>query len=430
MSKKYILGLVFILLVTIIWSLASVITQFIYVNEKFQSPILLTYISSSMFSMYLILWQILIRLGYAKDIRSNDNNNDDNNDNKKDLTLYNPLVHDDSIDSTDSTTNFIDSQKEFNNDNDNDTINDTINDSINDNIIISRQSNQYEYRSIMKRILQPIPNNYTHIDILYTGLLLFPLWFISNCFYNYSLLLTSITSSTIISNFSGVFTLFFSWLFGIEIVTKEKLTGLALCMCAVILVALNDEENDNDNNHSFVGDFLTLLGAMGYGLYTTILRLKVTSDESVPMQLVLGYLGLTTAILCSPIIISMSLLNFGNLDKLTLAVFGFVLLNGFLDNVIADYLWARAVLLTSPTVATVGLSLTIPFAILLDFMLKGEFSLYSFMGAVLFILGFIILNVNFDQWSEYCFNSRNSRNQNENNNIVLHTVERNNTVEL
>ena len=120
MSKKYILGLVFILLVTIIWSLASVITQFIYVNEKFQSPLLLTYISSSMFSMYLILWQILIRLGYAKDIRRNDNNNDNSNDNKKDLTLYNPLVHDDSIDSTDSTTNFIDSQKEFNNDNDND----------------------------------------------------------------------------------------------------------------------------------------------------------------------------------------------------------------------------------------------------------------------------------------------------------------------
>jgi hypothetical protein len=37
------------------------------------------------------------------------------------------------------------------------------------------------------------------------------------------------------------------------------------------------------------------------------------------------------------------------------------------DNVVADYLWARAVILTSPTVATVGLSLTIPLAFISDF---------------------------------------------------------------
>jgi solute carrier family 35 protein F5 len=45
-------------------------------------------------------------------------------------------------------------------------------------------------------------------------------------------------------------------------------------------------------------------------------------------------------------------------------VFGFVMLNALFDDVIADYLWARSVLLTSPTVATVGLSMTIPMAIL------------------------------------------------------------------
>ena len=94
------------------------------------------------------------------------------------------------------------------------------------------------------------------------------------------ILLTSITSSTIISNLSGIFTLYFSWLFGIENVTKEKVIGLFICMCAVILIALKDKRSNIENNHSFTGDFLTLLGAAGYGLYTTILRIKVTDDET------------------------------------------------------------------------------------------------------------------------------------------------------
>ena len=49
--------------------------------------------------------------------------------------------------------------------------------------------------------------------------------------------------------------------------------------------------------------------------------------------------------------------------SLTAPVLGLIVLKGLLDNVLSDYLWARAVLLTSPAVATVGVSLTIPMAI-------------------------------------------------------------------
>jgi solute carrier family 35 protein F5 len=38
------------------------------------------------------------------------------------------------------------------------------------------------------------------------------------------------------------------------------------------------------------------------------------------------------------------------------------LLQGLLDNVLSEYLWATAVLLTSPSVATVGLALTVKLA--------------------------------------------------------------------
>ena len=44
-----------------------------------------------------------------------------------------------------------------------------------------------------------ITAEYCHLDVLKIALVVSPLWFIANCFYNYSLYMTSITSSTIIS---------------------------------------------------------------------------------------------------------------------------------------------------------------------------------------------------------------------------------------
>ena len=57
---------------------------------------------------------------------------------------------------------------------------------------------------------------------------------------------------------------------------------------------------------------------------------------------------------------------FGGLEALfenvTSAALAVVLLKGLIDNVLSYYLWARAVLLTSPTIASVGLSMQIPMA--------------------------------------------------------------------
>ena len=54
----------------------------------------------------------------------------------------------------------------------------------------------------MSRFIQylkkPILADYSHEDIFYLGLLLTPLWFFGNILYNYSLLMTSISSSTVI----------------------------------------------------------------------------------------------------------------------------------------------------------------------------------------------------------------------------------------
>ena len=144
--------------------------------------------------------------------------------------------------------------------------------------------------------------------MLSIAIILCPLWFIANCCYNYALLYTSVSSSTVISNLSGGFTLFFSWLYGIEKITFSKLLGLTICFIGVGITAKADHSASVDQSTtsmSILGDFMAVLGAMGYGLYTTVLRVKVQDDNSASMQLILGYMGLVNALVLSPILLLM-----------------------------------------------------------------------------------------------------------------------------
>jgi hypothetical protein len=152
-------------------------------------------------------------------------------------------------------------------------------------------------------------HQYTHTDMMSIAIILCPLWFLANCCYNYSLLYTSVASSTVISNLSGGFTLFFSWLYGVEKVTAAKLVGLGFCFIGVAMTAMGDKNAASGDGpgtgSSFLGDAMAVFGAAVYGLYTTILRVKVADDESGEMQLLLGYMGLVNAVIFCPILLLM-----------------------------------------------------------------------------------------------------------------------------
>lgn len=88
-------------------------------------------------------------------------------------------------------------------------------------------------------------------------------------------------------------------------------------------------------------------------------------------------------------------MNWDHVRQLTFAAFGLIFVSGFFDDVISDYLWARSILLTSPTVATVGLSLTIPMAVIVDFFTTSPctVSMSSLTGAVVVLTGFLIVSL-------------------------------------
>ena len=64
-----------------------------------------------------------------------------------------------------------------------------------------------------------------------------------------------------------------------------------------------------------------------------------------------------------------------------------------LDNVLSDYLWAKAILLTTTTVATAGLTIQVPIAALVDTLTGHAPQLLNYIGAAAVLVGFAGINI-------------------------------------
>lgn len=85
------------------------------------------------------------------------------------------------------------------------------------------------------------------------------------------------------SNLSGAFTLICSALIGIEYVTLGKVVGLIISFVGVVLIAYQDgsvnhaDATDNDGvKATLPGDLLAFFGAIGYGVYATLVKKLVS----------------------------------------------------------------------------------------------------------------------------------------------------------
>lgn len=73
--------------------------------------------------------------------------------------------------------------------------------------------------------------------------------------------------------------------------------------------------------------------------------------------------------------------------------------SGLLDNVLSDYLWAKAVLLTTTTVATAGLTIQVPLAAIVDSITGNAPNLMDYIGAAGVMVGFAGINIPSDAFS-------------------------------
>lgn len=145
------------------------------------------------------------------------------------------------------------------------------------------------------------------------------------------------------------------------------------------------------------GDILALVSAGLYAVYITLIRKKLPDEKKgegqASMAEFLGYLGLFNLLIFLPVALVLHFTNLEPFHNITWNQFGLIVGKGLLDNVLSDYLWAKAILLTTTTVATAGLTIQVPIAAVVDSLTGHAPHLWDYIGAVAVMVGFAGINI-------------------------------------
>ncbi|XP_004492312.1 uncharacterized vacuolar membrane protein YML018C isoform X2 [Cicer arietinum] len=247
---------------------------------------------------------------------------------------------------------------------------------------------------------------WTRCRMAKVSLLICPFWFFAQLTFNLSLKYTTVTSNTILSSASSLFTFLVSLAFLGERFSWLKLFSVLLCMAGTIIVSLGDSQSGLKAvaSNPLLGDIFALSSAGLYAVYITLIRKKLNDDDGkggeASMAQFLGFLGLFNVILFLPAAVLLNLTKTEPFYTLTWKQLGLIIGKGLLDNVLSDYLWAKAVLLTSTTVATAGLTIQVPLAAIVDTFTGNSPPFMDYLGAIAVMIGFAGINIPDDTFSK------------------------------
>ncbi|KAH6626170.1 hypothetical protein B0J18DRAFT_133365 [Chaetomium sp. MPI-SDFR-AT-0129] len=229
------------------------------------------------------------------------------------------------------------------------------------------------------------------------------LWFAANYFASACLEYTSVGSVTILTSTSSIWTLIFCALTRIEGFTMRKLVGVLASLVGVVLISSVDLSGANDDNRgSFphkttaqiaIGDAMAFFSAIIYGVYVTVMKSRVGNEDRVNMPLFFGLVGLFNVLFLWP---GFFLLHYTGIEPFELPPSGrvwMIIMINSASSFFSDILWAYAMLLTTPLVVTVGLSLTIPLSLIGEMFQYSQYSSWLYwVGAGVVFISFLFVN--------------------------------------
>ncbi|KAJ7597151.1 hypothetical protein C8J56DRAFT_919340 [Mycena floridula] len=221
------------------------------------------------------------------------------------------------------------------------------------------------------------------------------LWFVANWTLNTSLDYTSVASATILSSTSGFFTMAVGGVFRVERLTWTKGAAVITSFIGVILVSVSDSNgkpaSETEPQKPALGDSLALVSALFYALYVVLLKVRIRSESRIDMSQFFGFVGLFSIIGTWPIALVLHFLGVEKLSWPTSSKQTGAILFNMAITWASDYIYVLAMLKTTPLVVTVGLSLTIPLAVIGDYFLGRPATASVLIGALLVLGAFIVV---------------------------------------
>jgi solute carrier family 35 protein F5 len=118
----------------------------------------------------------------------------------------------------------------------------------------------------------------------------------------------------------------------------------------------------------------------------------------------LGFVGLLNCLCLWPLLILLHFVGVEVWEWPSAQVLLFLCINGLIGTVLSDLLWSYSVFYTSPLIASVGLSLTIPLAIGVErFLHHRDFTWSYLLGSGLVVSGFVLVNIASRQCEKDCW---------------------------
>ncbi|KAL9235661.1 hypothetical protein vseg_010403 [Gypsophila vaccaria] len=392
LSWKWILGLIYIVAVASIWIAASYVVQ--SVVDDGISPFLITYICNSLFMIYIPVMEVA---RYLEDYTGNlcfwrSRNSECLRElaDSEEVVLLEKGSLDERVGSF--SRNVIVDQDEGD---------------LDPEIVIDEGGEAPSYGAKFdegQNVEADAKGRWTRSRVAKASLVICPFWFMAQLTFNLSLKYTTVTSNTILSTSSSLFTFLLSLATLGEKFTLLKLIGVLLCMGGTVIVSLGDSKTGLSaiNSNPVLGDILSLASACFYAVYITLIRKKLPDDEEsgqVSMAQFLGFLGFFNMLIFLPVVLLLHFTRLESFAAFTGKQLGLIVGKGLLDNVLSDYLWAKAVLLTTTTVATAGLTIQVPLAAVVDTLTGHAPNSMNYMGAAAVMVGFVAINIPSDIFS-------------------------------
>ncbi|CAI7615314.1 unnamed protein product [Penicillium crustosum] len=359
------LGIILLLVVVVLWTTSNFLGSTIFADKTYPKPFFVTYTNTSMFMMPLLLivarrtWG-LWRLGKLAQITS----------------VKSFLNHLDSHDPKDEEESMLRSGS--------------------DEEDGGRFSRERQDPASGKLGLKATAKLSIQFCLLWAN------YFAMGC-----LQFTTVGSTTILTSTSGVWTMVFGALLRVEKFTMRKFMGVMASLIGIILISRVDLSKPDTGDAtdggegSFphkssgeiaLGDAMAAFSAILYGLYTVVMKKQVGDESRVNMPLFFGLVGFFNIIFLWP---GFFIMHWTGLEPFSLPetsrVWSIILTNAF-ASFVSDIAWAYAMLLTTPLIVTVGLSMTIPLSLIGQMVLQSQYSSPMYwVGAAIVFLSFLVV---------------------------------------
>ena len=365
---RHTLGIILLLVTVVLWTASNFLGSDIFADGSYTKPYFVTYVNSSFFTLFLVfvaarrLWASggSIQRAFQYEAAT---------------TAYAPIVEDEEMAKPDEE-------------------------------VVAQETNRLSIDDHMTSsgpLKEVIADRLTLRETAWLSFEFCILWFLANYFVAACLEYTTVASSTILTSTSSIFTLLLGAWLAVERFTIRKLVGVIASLAGIVLISSVDLTGNTDKNRGsfphkshlqlFAGDALALASALLYGIYTSLMKKRIGDESRVDMTLFFGFVGLFNLVTLLP---GFPILHFLGIEKFELPptkrILAIVLINSA-TSLVSDFCWAYSMLLTSPLVTTVGLSLSIPLSLFGQMILNHQMSsaLY-WVGAGIVLLSFVFIN--------------------------------------